>query len=504
MKVWRGVAIFSIIACLVIFSASLCSGSVLAYPINPVPPKPNPVVCIHFHSNMKLQLAKKLIDEAQKLGARYIRFDIWWYEIEPKKGVFNYKALRFYQEITNYMESKFIMPIAIVGTGYPNWVLTLILEYIISTYGFLALPHSPPPFHILSQSSFQASKVPNLQNEKLEIIHKAIIDSLQHYNPLLEIKILKYIAEHYPAFFNATKKGYLTPTEIRKLISKYPSLSQILSNNVDIYKCKNKIPFPNLAERYTRAKALATIYKRGGYKALIPDIAYNFLIIQVLEGAYQYAYTVAKYLWSTVEYYQLGNELNWINAMPKDCDIAFIEALARGVHDGFHDGALECGIPCTYGLPYTIVNVFADCFFWSNYLESWLNSAAGSWINIIAIDHYPGTWTMTSYSDWSPLVSLIKIAQQYHKIPAIMETGYPTKGDDHNEKEQVKFINTAFSVIAKIASKHQIAFVSWYTLWDEPHSGILWYSGWGVLTNNFTKKHGWYALKDWFANFTSS
>ena len=129
-----------------------------------------------------------------------------------------------------------------------------------------------------------------------------------------------------------------------------------------------------------------------------------------------YAKKVAEYLWYRVAYYQLGNELNhFIDLMPSEYDAAYIEALGRGVIDG------------DPGLRYKIVNVFADWLGWVEALKSWLDSS-GNVIDIIAIDHYPGTWT---WYDWLPLDSLIQIAQEYNKIPAIMETGFPSSSWDH-------------------------------------------------------------------------
>ncbi len=110
----------------------------------------------------------------------------------------------------------------------------------------------------------------------------------------------------------------------------------------------------------------------------------------VLEQTYLYAKKVAEHLGDEIMYYQLGNELNhFVDKMPSEYDAAYIEALGKGVLDGDPD---------TWR---TIVNVFANWIGWADALTSWLESSSYI-IDIIAIDHYPGTWTPSGYDDWTP------------------------------------------------------------------------------------------------------
>jgi len=136
-------------------------------------------------------------------------------------------------------------------------------------------------------------------------------------------------------------------------------------------------------------------------------------------------------------------------------------------------------------------------------------NSAGSFIDVEAIDHYPGTWyglpwSTSVWSDWHSLDELISIAQSYGKVPAIMETEYPSDGPGHSESNQAQYIDVAFGEIMKRAQNTYIAFLSWYMLWDEPNSCeyiilyVLGYCGWGVLRSDFSKKPAWDTLSYWF------
>ncbi len=200
-----------------------------------------------------------------------------------------------------------------------------------------------------------------------------------------------------------------------------------------------------------------------------------------MQKAYQYSKAMASSFGQDIDYYQLGNELNHpLDLIPFDWDATFIYWLSQGLYE---DPSDHIGI----------VNVFADWTRWEMNLESWLDTLKtlpSDTIEIVAIDHYPGTWEGKRFDDWSQLDKLIEIAN--------METGYPAYGDDHSEEKQAEYINVAFNEIMERAKKHYIEFLSWYMLWDEPGSEELDYTGWGVLRRDFSKKPRWYALQKWF------
>ncbi len=308
---------------------------------------PATAICIHFPPSMPLWKAELLINYAKDLGAQYIRFDVRWNVVEPKKGLFNMTALARYKHIIEYMENLGIYPIVIVGTGIPGWAV----------------------------------------------------------NPL----------ESNPTAF--------------------------------------------------------------------------------LNYAKQYAAKVSKYLGSYVTYYQLGNELNHpanIILKPYLVPIApqYIAALGKGV---------KSGNPYYIGIVNVYVGIGASLPEWSLALITWIK-LSGKYFDIIAIDYYPGTWSLTYFSDWSPLSILISIADEFGKIPAIMETGYSTWNSwIASEQNQVNYINQAFPAILNIAQKHYIAFLTWYELIDEPKASIIpQEKHFGVLHADMTKKPAYDTLKKWF------
>jgi hypothetical protein len=65
-------------------------------------------ICIHFHypSGWKEvdplpQKDVQMILKAKDLNAKYIRFDIWWKDIEPLKDQFNEDAIAYYRAVIN-------------------------------------------------------------------------------------------------------------------------------------------------------------------------------------------------------------------------------------------------------------------------------------------------------------------------------------------------------------------------------------------------------------------
>ncbi|MEM1644357.1 MAG: hypothetical protein QXL96_00575, partial [Ignisphaera sp.] len=203
---------------------------------------------------------------------------------------------------------------------------------------------------------------------------------------------------------------------------------------------------------------------------------HNYLIDYV----YDYAYNVSKFLKPYVTMYQLGNELNLTlnNTVLRNIGIDFVEALCRGIIDGT-GGKLQ------------VINITIDYIGWRKFLHKALTKLRKC-VDIIGIDHYPKTWSLSRYDDWRILKSIYKDIKRYNKSLAITETGFATELRFLNkivikrEHEQMKFINKTFSSITSIACEIPVMFIVWYMLWDEdpmscePFSG-LGGCGWGVL-----------------------
>lgn len=265
-----------------------------------------------------------------------------------------------------------------------------------------------------------------------------------------------------------------------------PSQDKILQTNLNWYK--------DLIEYIVRRNLkplliIGTGLPRWVISLIRKNINYNYLIDYV----YSYAYNVSRAFKPYVEIYQLGNELNLtFNALLRSIGIDFIEALCRGIVDGAGDKL-------------KIINIAVDYVGWRKFLYKILTDLRKC-VDIIGIDHYPGTWSFTSYHDWRMLKGVYRDVEKYGKSLAITEIGFATelrllnKVVIKREIEQAKFVSIALSSIINMAREIPIEFVVWYMLWDEntiscePSSGLGW-CGWGVLRVDFSKKPGWFALK---------
>lgn len=157
----------------------------------------------------------------------------------------------------------------------------------------------------------------------------------------------------------------------------------------------------------------------------------------------------------------------------------------------------------------TIVNAFADDLLGGNNWNQWFRDILNDYwgddsIDVVAIDHYPGTWCCGSnYRDWAALDTLLGIARDYGKELAIMETGFSTYDDNgHGQDDQEIFVDQSMDeILAKRNSYgstyplNSLLHVSWYEFIDlctgcwalirqEPNFGILTYDSgtgaWGL------------------------
>jgi len=149
----------------------------------------------------------------------------------------------------------------------------------------------------------------------------------------------------------------------------------------------------------------------------------------------------------------------------------------------------------------TIANLWADLGGgdWNTLFRDILNDAWGrDSIDIVAIDHYPGTWCCGSnYRDWAALDTLLGIARDYGKEMAIMETGFSSWTWPNGQQDQERFVNEAMDEVWSKGTNanrnyplNSLLLTSWYELVDacsgcafdiEQHFGILTSTApWGV------------------------
>lgn len=201
---------------------------------------------------------------------------------------------------------------------------------------------------------------------------------------------------------------------------------------------------------------------------------YFGLYPNVEQGAVQgYAQHVASSFGQWISYYQLGNELYSPQYFHEETCGSKPEPYMIAIAQGIQAGATT---------PYqTIANIYADSVpgssctaqgAWYTDLQNALNQA-GSYINVIAVDHYPGTYCTGTWSSDGVLSSLASLASQYGKGYAITETGWSLY--QSSETAQDSFAQQALSYIytyaEKAASGNPLLFVNWYQLTDNGAGG---------------------------------
>ncbi len=148
-----------------------------------------------------------------------------------------------------------------------------------------------------------------------------------------------------------------------------------------------------------------------------------------------------------VRYYQLLNEENHPT---HGGDLAHThEEEVRAVYDAYQGLLDGRGLtPAAHESGFkTIVNLWADDGGgdWNTFFRDILNDPWGdASIDIVAVDHYPGTWCCGSnYRDWGAFDTLSQIARDYGKEMAIMETGFSSWTWPNGQQDQERFVNEA-------------------------------------------------------------
>jgi len=130
----------------------------------------------------------------------------------------------------------------------------------------------------------------------------------------------------------------------------------------------------------------------------------------------------------------------------------------------------------------------------------WVDAAH---IDIVEIDHYPGTWCCGSnYRDWAALDSLADLALEFDKEMAVMETGLSTEnplGGGHSAWDQEVYVDQAMDEILTKRNAYSaqvplnsLRLVSWYELIDRCSICFLWREdNWGILFGDPFPEGAW-------------
>ena len=435
------------------------------------PKKDNPyAITIHFHYPEGWKAGDPLpekditmIQTAKDLNAHYVRFDVWWDEVEPKEDVFNENAVAYFKAIVKEIKKQGMEPLVIVGTHIPDWAKKKMIPLNFSL------------FLVSSGNAREVIEIP--KDKKLKIIRKNTMKGI--VNRILgKLTGVKEFRDKIPKIVKKIEKKNSLILEIpaNAKIERIPTGKVKVEKVVDFAK-RYKIPLKNL-------------YTRDGYFFI------NMLVSgEFLKEVEEYTTKIAGEMGTDVYYYQLGNEPNhdvlsiiYIFDGPD-----YIRALYNGINRS--DSEFE-----------TAINFLSDIIAlrmnWMRAVDFYL-SEDGDIIDIIGIDHYPGTWDTPPYGDWGDLDLLLKITDENGKKAAVMETGYSTYSwgpINHTEKDQQEFINTAIPAIRERLKSGNLLLICWYELLDEdnPSIPIEIEKHFGILRSDFNPKAGYLDLKRQF------
>lgn len=224
----------------------------------------------------------------------------------------------------------------------------------------------------------------------------------------------------------------------------------------------------------------------------------------------RYTERLAVEIGDLVSYYQLSNEPNHILDAPDgDTDVRlFVEGRA-----GLERGRAQIGavVPLR-----TVVNVLVDGHDspigpgWEEDVRYYLTHGAAGAIDVVAIDHYPGTW---SIGDWGGNIvdRLFALGAEHGVAVAIGELGYASARcvpPFNSEEGQVGWIRQQLPRLrAKLADPAvtggtRLEFANWFKL-DDRNSGNCFdpEDNFGVVRTDRSAKPGFAVLRAEIAEF---
>jgi hypothetical protein len=217
----------------------------------------------------------------------------------------------------------------------------------------------------------------------------------------------------------------------------------------------------------------------------------------------RYAAEVAKVAGSQARYYQLWNEPNHVlDFVDGEGDVTLF---ARG-RAGIHRGLGLAGVPNHRFT--TMLNVLVDGHdlpfgpSWQTDVDFYLERAASS-IDVIGIDHYPGTWSVGSFGG-NIIDRLAALGRRWKKAVAVLEIGLATPRCTmpwNDEDAQARWINSELPLLraktrAAIASGVRVEMLNWFRL-DDRNTGECFdpENHFGLVHTDRTKKPAFDALR---------
>ncbi len=177
-----------------------------------------------------------------------------------------------------------------------------------------------------------------------------------------------------------------------------------------------------------------------------------------------------------VYWYELANEQNTVNHGSRD-SIPIFNGCFTNLNNE-ETGPYTQNYPDHTAFFRSIVNAFTGFTCFSCDLSYWLTNA-GSSIDVIAMDHYPGSNLYTN-KDWGAMDTLSSYAIQYNKLAGIMETGKATDAFcDEGCQSQWILDNIRDGLRPKALAQNRdyynnrYVLLAWYELYDDIGYGLI-------------------------------
>ena len=152
------------------------------------------------------------------------------------------------------------------------------------------------------------------------------------------------------------------------------------------------------------------------------------------------------------------------------------------------------------------INAYANWLGWEEAVTDWVTKA-GTFIDVIGVDHYPGTWSLGPFTNWWPVDRLLERIQTpgdvwYGKQGAVLETGFSTWAPDlADELDQVAWIDQSLPALRERVKSGPIVLGAFYQLIDANTAEWGHEAHFGILKSDLTPKPGYENLKQQIAQF---
>jgi hypothetical protein len=155
------------------------------------------------------------------------------------------------------------------------------------------------------------------------------------------------------------------------------------------------------------------------------------------------------------------------------------------------------------------INVTMELWGWRKYLADVLRRSGRS-IDVVGLDHYPGTWTLGWKDQWvqvtqiaDTIASALRDSPWFDRRLAIMETGFSTNTITRNQKRQAEYFQNVMNIAKNLRRKavgHGILF-GIYELCDGDSSAWLDPEAhFGLLTSDLKPKEAYATVKEMIAS----